>query len=49
MAWTVIGSLIEANRAIGSHLDLVDAYDRNVGQKSSAERRKTLGAYSRSA
>ena len=31
MGGTVIWRLVEANRAIGSYLDLVYAYDRNVG------------------
>ena len=43
MGGTIIGRLVEANRAIGSDLNLVYAYDRYMGQKSSAERRKRLG------
>jgi hypothetical protein len=52
VAWAIVPGLIETNRAIGSHLNLIHAYDGDVRQKSSAQWRKTpnkgRGTYSRS-
>jgi hypothetical protein len=39
MVWAIVRGLVFANRTVGSHPDLVYAYDRDMRHKSALQRR----------